>query len=423
MRRAFVTSAVGVGAGQLILFASTPFLTRAYTPQEFGVYAVSFAIAGVLATIAALRYDLAISSSEKPDVSALLTFALCLPLVTVPTITVVLLALQHLVAFQLPLDTPALILATASTAIAQGMVLVSWSYCASLGRFRTSSALRIAQPTVFVASALFLFDSLINAMLLSWAATILLMLGLLVKEKSLSLRGGVFATAAKYRKISAVSTPVTLLDSLTLAIPVIFIGFAFGDDSAGQYSQVQRLLAAPLMLLSMSISPVFMKFGGDAYREKGSILDVVLKIFKIILAISVAYVILITLTGESIIPIIMGDFWKTDLSFLMLCLMPVAIRACVSPLSGIFALVGRIFIGSFWQTLYFCTTVFIIFISYKYLNMLEFLLLLMAHELVLYLCYLAFIVIVARGAEKARTMEVSERALLVEAPSSSREQR
>lgn len=423
MRRAFVTSAVGVGAGQLILFAATPFLTRAYTPQEFGVYAVSFAIAGVLATVAALRYDLAISSSEGPDVTVLLTFALCLPLITVPTITIVLLALQQLVAFQLPLDTPTLILATAATAIVQGMVLVSWSYCARLGRFQTSSLLRIAQPTVFVASALFLFDSLINAMLLSWAVTILLMLGLLVKEKSLALRGSMFETAAKYRKISAASTPVTLLDSLTLAIPVIFIGFAFGDDSAGQYSQVQRLLAAPLTLLSMSISPVFMKYGGDAYRENGPILDVVLKIFKIVVAISVVYATLIALTGERIMPIIMGDLWKTDLTFLLLCLLPIAIRASVSPLSGIFALVGRIFVGSFWQALYFSTTILMILISYEYLSLTEFLLVLMAHELILYSCYLAFIVMVARGADKARTMEASQRALLVEAPSSSTEQR
>lgn len=423
MRRALVTSAVGVGAGQLILFASTPFLTRAYTPQEFGVYAVSFAIAGILATVAALRYDLVIASSEGPDINALLAFALCLPLVIVPMITMALLALQHLVTFVLPLDTPALILATAATGIVQGMVLVSWSYCARLGRFQTSSLLRIAQPTVFVAAALFLFDSLIYAMLLSWAATILLMFGLLVKERSLSLRGGILQTAAKYRKVSAVSTPVTLLDSLTLAIPVIFIGFAFGDDSAGQYSQVQRLLAAPLMLLSMSISPVFMKYGGDTYREKGPILNVVLKIFKIILAISIAYAVLIALTGERIIPIIMGDLWKTDLTFLLLCLMPIAFRACVSPLSGIFALVDRIFVGSSWQALYFCTTTLIIFISYGYLNLVEFLVLLMVHELVLYLCYLAFIVIVARGADKVRTMEVSERASLAEVPGSSREQR
>lgn len=421
MRKAFVTSAVGVGAGQLILFASTPFLTRAYTPKEFGVYAVSFAIAGVLATVAALRYDLAISSSEESDISALFVFALCLPLAIVPTIMIALLAVQQLIAFELPLDTPTMIMATAATAMLQGMVLVSWSYFARLGRFRTSSMLRIAQPTVFVAAALFLFDSLIYAMLVSWAATILLIISLLVKERTLSLRDPILQTAGKYRKISAVSTPVTLLDSLTLAVPVIFIGFAFGDDSAGQYSQVQRLIAAPLMLLSMSISPVFMKYGGDAFREKGQILDVVLRIFKIILLISVVYTILIATTGERIIPIIMGDLWKTDLTFLLLCLIPVAFRACVSPLSGIFALVDRIFVGSLWQALYFCTTVLIIFLSYEYLDWIGFLILLMAHELVLYLFYLAFIVIVARGADKARTIEVSERVMLAKAHSSFRE--
>jgi hypothetical protein len=119
----------------------------------------------------------------------------------------------------------------------------------------------------------------------------------------------------------------------------------------------------------------------------------------------------------------MGDLWKTDLTFLLLCLIPVAFRACVSPLSGIFALVDRIFVGSLWQAIYFCTTVLIILISYYYLNLMEFLLLLVAHELILYLFYLAFIVIVARGADKARTMDASERALLAEAPGSSREQR
>ncbi|MBK9004868.1 MAG: oligosaccharide flippase family protein [Sphingomonadales bacterium] len=318
MRRDFVTSAFGVGAGQFILFAATPLLTRAYSPQEFGIYAVSFAIAGVFATIAALRFDLALSSASSPDVRALLNFALWLPLVTVPALSLVLLGLQQIFTFAMPLDTFELIIATAATSIFQGMVLVTWAYCTRLGRFRTSAALRILQSASFVAAALFLFNSLVYSMLLSWGVTILAMLAILLREKSLSFHGGSLAQIKRYRQISVVSTPVTLLDSLTLAMPVIFIGIAFGDQSAGQYSQVQRLITAPLMLLAMSISPIFLKHGGEAFRSGKSILSIAKKIFIAIALLALLYSIVVYFTGEKIIYLFMGDIWRTETQFIIL---------------------------------------------------------------------------------------------------------
>ncbi|MDY0164873.1 lipopolysaccharide biosynthesis protein, partial [Desulfobotulus sp.] len=47
-------------AGQLLLIAATPLLTRLYAPDDFGVFGVFWAMISVVAVISSLRYEIAI---------------------------------------------------------------------------------------------------------------------------------------------------------------------------------------------------------------------------------------------------------------------------------------------------------------------------------------------------------------------------
>ena len=54
----------GTGLGQLVLIASTPLVTRLYTPAQFGVLGLFASIVGVLAVVATLKFDFAIVSAR-----------------------------------------------------------------------------------------------------------------------------------------------------------------------------------------------------------------------------------------------------------------------------------------------------------------------------------------------------------------------
>ena len=60
----------GTVAGQLVIIAVSPILTRLYTPEEFGLLGVYASILGILGVIASLRYQLAIPIPECDNEAA-----------------------------------------------------------------------------------------------------------------------------------------------------------------------------------------------------------------------------------------------------------------------------------------------------------------------------------------------------------------
>lgn len=77
--RSVAVLAGGTAAGQAIVVLASPIITRLYTPEDFGVLAVYSSLLGILSTVAALRYELAIPLSEKDeDAAALLKIAMFL---------------------------------------------------------------------------------------------------------------------------------------------------------------------------------------------------------------------------------------------------------------------------------------------------------------------------------------------------------
>ena len=46
--------------GQLLILATSPILTRLFTPAEFGVYAVFTALTGIFGNVLSMRYELAV---------------------------------------------------------------------------------------------------------------------------------------------------------------------------------------------------------------------------------------------------------------------------------------------------------------------------------------------------------------------------
>ena len=75
----------GTTGAQILLILSVPFLTRLYTPEDFGILAVYASLLSFIVVIASLRYELAIPL-PKNEVEAANVAFLSLLLVIVITI-------------------------------------------------------------------------------------------------------------------------------------------------------------------------------------------------------------------------------------------------------------------------------------------------------------------------------------------------
>lgn len=409
IRRDLLLALTGIGGGQILLLIAMPFLAREFGPSAFGTYSVIVAVAGVIATIAALRLDFAMISATDGDLHALTRVSFMLPFLVVPTVLVLLsLGLTMPGGDALPFDHSALPL-IGMIALFQGLALVGAALGTRLGAFPTVAAMKIAQPLVFAITALFVIHELSVSMAFGWIAALLISLR--------SLRGISFVrgwresrTAVRQMwRFPTISMPMALLDALALVLPVLVIASAFGDQTAGNFSQVQRLIGAPLVLIATASSQVFMKYAGDKLRASQPVIPLIYKFLFVMSGLSLVVLVAVAVFGQPLLNFLLGDEWRTDTGFLLLVLLPVIFRVVASPISSVLILAHRIPLLAKWQTSYFVTTACTLIAGARWLEFEGFLMALAINELLMYGIYLFLSVRVARRSENSVPMATPAR--------------
>lgn len=86
-----ITLMTGTTIAQAIPIAISPILTRIYTPEDFGIFAIYLAITSIIAVIATGRYEMAIMlPKEEKDVKSILKLIIILlSIVTFATFLIV----------------------------------------------------------------------------------------------------------------------------------------------------------------------------------------------------------------------------------------------------------------------------------------------------------------------------------------------
>jgi O-antigen/teichoic acid export membrane protein len=400
IRRDLLTTLTGIGAGQLVLLVATPLLARAYGPHAFGVYSVIVAVSGVIATVAALRLDLAVTSARDEDVLPLARAALLLPLLVVPLAAAILSAV-----LVLPIarnwsfgatDMPAIAL----IAIPQGLCLAASGLATRRGRFRTTAVMRIAQPLVFATLALTIVRHLAWAMAAGWVAALVAALPALRDVVARGVSRTIWPTIRREWRFPMISAPVALLDVLALALPLLFIAATFGEANAGNYAQVQRLVGAPLSMASVAVSQVFFKYAGDRFRADQPLIRLIRGVVLAMGGLACAVLLAIAAIGHPVLQWLVGPGWRTDTGFLILALCPVLCRVIASPVSTTLIVTGRLATIGKWQASYFVATFCTLYLAQRWLSFDGMLALFACSEFIMYAAYLLLSVRAAMDAAR-----------------------
>lgn len=396
MRKDAIVAAAGIAGGQGVVILSTPYLARLYSAHEFGVYAGVVAVATVVATVSSLRFDVAIPAVADHDVLPLFRVALVLPAIISVLIvaTVNIFPPEKVAAFGVA---PTLIGVVAAVALIQGSVAACQSLLVRRGLFVQGAILRVMQPLGFVVVAGLSLSSLPSAMLAGWILALMIAL-FLIRAQLLPFNWVAALAAAKRAwRYPVFSAPMALLDTLSLALPILFIVEVYGNQAAGNFSQVQRLVAAPLLLLGAAMSQVFFKHAGDLYRSGGGLQAIMIRVVSALASIGVILLGLVWMLGEPLMKLLLGDGWRTDSMFLVLVLAPVVVRMTVSPISSIFLICNRLGLGVAWQLGYFFVTAGLLAYSYNRLDFDSFLVVFLVGESFSYACYLLLAHVVSRA--------------------------
>ena len=387
---------IGTAIGQGIVLAGTPVLVRLYGPASFGILAIVITATNIGIAAGCARFDLALPSADEEDVTALAR--LCTLVATGMAITVALVA--ALVADIVPdggalheiLRHPLLLglcVFLAATFQAASSVMLR------RGHITAMAVLRAVQGLLFVLLALWPQIGLLWAQALSFAPGCLFLLGALVTR---GRSHGIAAVANKYRTFALLGLPGTILDVIGYSLCIWIVTYAYGAAGSGELSQVQRLVGAPLMLVSISLGQIMLRQSAELQHDLPQLRRLILHLLALLAAGAVAALAVIAVVGEPVLGWVLGSKWDVGATFIVALSAAVFVRAVVSPISAILPTFRRLDLALRWQLLYFLSASVTFTVASRSLSLDNFVVFYALHEAVLYLIYLRIILSVFRKA-------------------------
>jgi len=381
--------ALGVGLGPMVQLLAMPVLSRIYTPTDFGYLALFLSVVSIVVTVSCLRYEGAIQVVRDPEVDAMVwTAMLSAGLIFLITVSLLLIGIPQQRIESL------LILGNDSkwvpaSAFCGAMVLIGSNITMREGRYVRNAAIRSAQSVVFVCFAI--AASGLSLLIANLLASIVVGLGvflyLIIAIRKIPFLG-ITKTAKKYLEYPMLVAPTSLLDAAALTLPIQFISGSYGFESTGHYTQIQRLIGAPILLAGIVVGQLFMKRSGELFRSGHSSRRLLWKSVGILSVAAIALLICLATFGEVACRAILGDAWRVDTKFLLIVMMPILFRAVVSPITTITLTHERIRIGTLWQVYYFASTYLGLLYAARTMNFDNFLIFYAIIEIVAYSLYL-----------------------------------
>lgn len=379
--------ALGTAAGQGIVLAATPWLARQHTPEEFGALALLMTVSNIATAVACARYDLALPAASDREAPALLRVALAAAGVSAAAMLVILLvatlAGAKLVA---PFDGMWLV---ALCVLLVGVQQAAIGASTRERRFADVGAMRFGQGSVFALLGSIPGAGLIVAHALSFAISVPGALRRLAAGSASSRE--VARSAHERRDFPLLSLPGAVLDVAGYSACVWIVVHFFGSHDAGQYSQIQRIVGAPLMLVGMSAGQVLLRTGVDAVTDRAAMSLLLRRLCQLVAALGVAVVAAVALLGEPVLHWLLGAQWRVDAAFVVPITVVVTARACVSPLSTLLITLRRFDLALRWQATYFISSIVVLSTAAMHLDLGGFVLVYALHELLLYGLYLLLI--------------------------------
>jgi len=383
---------LGTALGQGAVLLATPWLVRLYGPANFGMLALLITATNISIAVGCARFDLALPSADDVDAPTLLR--LCALIAGAAGLLVAIIA--ALLAFvgavggiaNHPFQLGLCVLFGANFQAASSMML-------RRGHIRAMAALRGGQGLAFVVLALFPSIGLMWAQALSYAPGCLILAAMLARHRH---GPSLAATAARYRSFALLGLPGAILDVVGYSLCIWIVTYAYGTEGSGAFSQVQRIVGAPLMLVSISLGQILLR-DTAVLRDDLPKVQLLLKRLLMMLAGSAcAALIVVAAVGEPVLGWLFGSQWRISAAFIVGISAAVFIRASISPISAVLATFQRFDLALRWQVLYFVSAATLFGLASRMLTLDGFAAFYAVHEIILYLIYLRVIMTVFRKA-------------------------
>src|SRR5690625_3780548 len=268
--RNVVVVVTGTASAQAITVIFSPFITRLYGPEAFGVLGVFMAMVSIIGPVSALTYPIAIVLPKRDSEAKVLIFlSIFISFIIAMIIGIILMIFNKPLVYLLQIAEiaqylfliPLVIIFTTFLQVSrQWLIRTKQFKVTAKAAFINSLILNISKtgiglfnPVASVLVTLNTFSNAFHAFLLSINS-----IKTKIKPKKITIKISVLKNIAnKYNDFPLYRAPQTLVHVVSQSLPIILLSAFFGPAAAGYYSLSRSVLAMPITLIGESVGDVF----------------------------------------------------------------------------------------------------------------------------------------------------------------------
>lgn len=307
--RNVLTLMTGAAIAQAIPIAISPILTRIYTPEDFGKYALFLSLVMMATSIISLRYEQAIVLPQKnKNAIALLQGSFYILIVMSVILTSILIYLKELINFDSLLIGYFFI-----SVLFFGSVNIIVAYFNRIKKYNLISLniTIMSLSNAFLSLIFGLFSAshilLILSILLSKIISFISLYRYFIRYIKIKIKPFEILNELQYYKdMPKHSTPEVFIGTINQHAIILFLTYFFEPVLAGYYFLIQRILGTPISIFSSSFSKVFYKEFTVSSYKKNFILKIWFKLFILILP----FWFILYFTIDDIVTYVFGANWS-----------------------------------------------------------------------------------------------------------------
>jgi lipopolysaccharide exporter len=369
----------GSGLSQIIPILSMPFLSRVYTHFDFALFSFILSCNSPLSTISSGKYDMTIvlAKNEKEALNILyLSYITCIILAILISILTWVSKEWVSIAFNVQ-DFKNIWYFIPLFFILQGLFSTNLFWLQRQKKFKLISKNKVIQMSaISIVSAIIGKWNIINnglcwGYLIGWAIITFVSLFqvIYIIEKPFDLNIKLIKEAAiKFKKFPLYNMFPSLLNNLTISIPIFIVLNQFSENEVGLFSFIRPIIMLPISILTGTLSQVYFQRISQAVREGNTIKKEYNVIITVLLITSIFYISFVVIYGNDLIIFAFGEKWAKSSSYAKIIVVGVGFQLIVLPLFNILLALEKVIIISIWQTLYFLIMLSMFFFKYNDIN-------------------------------------------------------
>jgi|LSQX01.3.fsa_nt_gb O-antigen/teichoic acid export membrane protein len=364
-----LTLTLGTSIAQFFPLLFYPILGRIFTPEEFGLLATLTSITAILGVLATGKYDQGILIADsKKEAADLVGFTVLLSLIvlTISFITLQVFSSQVAGWFSEPLLSKWLWIPPLNAFVIiifnsfnewcvrhKYFTILSWNKITNSASHTLGKVffgfVKISGNGLVVGDLLGRTFSAGTCVYRAWRIDRSVLSKISTKQfKVLS---------KKYIDFPKYLLPDQLINTLGVAIPVLFIGVYFNSTEVGYYSMTMQVLLLPISLISRAVRDVFRQRANEDFVKHGNCISIYKKLLVRLTLLGLIGSFAIIAFLPSIFGFVLGQQWEIAGQYSQILLPMMTLSFISMSLSGVFVVVRKMKISLLWQIYYTAITV------------------------------------------------------------------